>query len=135
MTFFQLLLFAFLSMGICFFKFCWIILLPSHFTETKIYVKLESKAGSAAHTLRFMLNLNLKLGTLHTALSSKVWCRLHKMESSIWKLLLKNQDENKNRNNESYEFTHYSPDLIKPSYIFHFSLSNTYISDPKREYR
>ena len=135
MTFFQLLLLAFLSMGICFFKFRWIILLPSHFTETKIYIKLESKGGNAEHTLRFMLKLILNLGTLHIALSSKVWYRLHRMESSIWKLILKNQDKNKNRNTESYEFTQYSLDLIKPSYNFHFSLSNTYISDPKREYR
>ena len=46
---------------------------------------------------------------------------------------MKNQDENKNRGNEFYEFIHYIVDLIVLLYIFHFSLSNTYISDPKRD--
>ena len=47
---------------------------------------------------------------------------------------MKNRGENKNRNNESYEFIQYIADLIGPLHIFHFSLSNTYISDPKKEY-
>ena len=48
---------------------------------------------------------------------------------------MKNQGENKNKNNNSHEFFHYIADLIGPLYIFRFSLSKTYISDPKREYK
>ena len=38
-----------LFMCICIFEFCSIK--PSHFTESKIYVKLDPKAAEAAHTL------------------------------------------------------------------------------------
>ena len=34
---------------------------------------------------------------------------------------------------DSHEFIHYITDLIRFLYIFHFSLSNTYISGQKRE--
>ena len=44
---------------------------------------------------------------------------------------MKNPVENKNRNNKFHEFIHCIADhLIGP---LDFSLSNTYISDPKRE--
>ena len=47
---------------------------------------------------------------------------------------MKNRGENKNRKNRFYEFIHYVADLIVPYYIFHFSLSSKYVSDPKRRY-
>ena len=47
---------------------------------------------------------------------------------------MKNQSENKNINNESHEYINYFADLIGILYIFHFSMRNTYISDPKRAY-
>ena len=46
---------------------------------------------------------------------------------------MKNQTENRNRSNEFREFIHYIAGLIGPSYICHFSLSNTNISDLERE--
>ena len=73
---------------------------PSNFTETKIYVKLD-------------LNLDCKYCTL---LSSKVWYHLLKMKLSILKKfstsnkIMKNQGENKSRNNTSgsLEFIHFT---------------------------
>ena len=47
---------------------------------------------------------------------------------------MENQGENKHKNN-SHGFIHYIADLIGPLYIFRFSLSKTYISEPKREYK
>ena len=47
---------------------------------------------------------------------------------------MKNEGENENKN-KSHKFIHYLADLIGPLYIFCFSLSNTYISNPKREYK
>ena len=46
---------------------------------------------------------------------------------------MKTKSGNKNRNNLSNEFIHYIVDLIGPLYILHFSLSDTFVSDPKRE--
>lgn len=45
---------------------------------------------------------------------------------------MENQGENKNKNHESHEFIHCNDGLIRPSHIFRFSLSNKYISNPKR---
>ena len=47
---------------------------------------------------------------------------------------MKNQSENKNINNESHEYFNYFADLMGILYIFHFSMRDTYISDPKRAY-
>ena len=49
--------------------------------------------------------------------------------------IMKNQGERKTKTTstiESHGFTYYIADLSGSVYIFHFSLSNTYISDPKR---
>ena len=48
---------------------------------------------------------------------------------------MKNQSENKNRSKVSPEFIHFIADMTGPLHIFHFSLSNTYISDLKREHQ
>ena len=45
---------------------------------------------------------------------------------------MKTKSGNKNRNDLNNEFIHYIVDLIGPLYILHFSLSNSFISDPKR---
>ena len=47
---------------------------------------------------------------------------------------MKTQVQIKNGKIESHEFIDFSADLIELSYISHFSLSNTYVSDRKREY-
>ena len=47
---------------------------------------------------------------------------------------MKTQVQIKNGNIESHEFIDFIVDLIGYSYIFHFSLSNTYVSDRKREH-
>ena len=47
---------------------------------------------------------------------------------------MKNTGEYKNRSNEFHKIIQYIADLIGPLYICHFSLSITYISDPKRKY-
>ena len=47
---------------------------------------------------------------------------------------MKNQGENINGSNESHELIRYIANLIGYLYIFHFSMSSTYISDLKREY-
>ena len=67
-----------------------------------------------------MLNFTLRLQTLHTLLSSKLWYHLLTVELY--------------GSNLSHEFIHYIADLIKPLHIFIFLLRITYISDPKREY-
>ena len=54
----------------------------------------------------------------------------HRKNSNV---AMKNKGENNNRSNLSHEFIQYIVDLIRPLYIFRFSLGNTYISDPKRE--
>ena len=67
-----------------------------------------------------MLNLTLRLQTLHTLLSSKFWYHLLTIElfrSNLW-----------------HKIIQYIADLIEPLYIFDFSLRITYISDLKREY-
>ena len=51
-----------------------------------------------------------------------------------WNETMKNHCESKNKSNVFNEFIHYPADLIRPLHIFHVSLSNTYISDSKREY-
>lgn len=48
---------------------------------------------------------------------------------------MKNEDENKNKNNESYEFIHSINDMLGPLYIFRFSMSNRHTLYPKREYK
>ena len=48
---------------------------------------------------------------------------------------MKIQEENKNGNSESQEFIHYIDNLIEPLHNFYFSLSNTYTSDLKEEYK
>lgn len=48
--------------------------------------------------------------------------------------IMKNQGENINGSNESHELIRYIANLIGYLYIFHFSMSSTYISDLKREY-
>ena len=56
----------------------------------------------------------------------------------LWQSLnktMKNQGENKSKINELHDYIHYIANLIGPFYIFCFLLSNTYISDPKREYK
>ena len=68
-----------------------------------------------------MSNLTLRLQTLHTLLSSKLWY--------IYSQL------NLYRINLSHEFIHYIVNLIESLYIFQYSLRITYISDPKREYK
>ena len=47
----------------------------------------------------------------------------------------KNQDENKKRNRKFHGFIHYISGLIGPLCICPFSLSNTFIFDPKKEYQ
>ena len=47
---------------------------------------------------------------------------------------MKTQVQIKNGKIESHEFIDFIADLIELSYISHFSLSNTYVSDRKREY-
>ena len=73
--------------------------------------------------------------------TSKLWYHLLTMELSVFgnhqgtsNKKMKNQGENNNKN-KSHEFIQYIADLIGPLYTFRFSLSNTYISDPKREYK
>ena len=82
------------------------------------------------------------LQPLHTLLSPELWYRLLTMRLSILgnnqqtsNKTMKNQGENKNRSKESPEFIHFIADMTGPLHIFHFSLSNTYISDLKREYQ
>ena len=64
-----------------------------------------------------MFNLTLRLETLHTLLSSKLWYQVLTIELY--------------RSNLSHEFIHYISDLIGHLYIFHFLLRITYISDSK----
>ena len=47
---------------------------------------------------------------------------------------MKNQGESKTKD-KTNEFIHYIADLIGPLYIFRFSLSDTYISNSKKEYK
>ena len=46
---------------------------------------------------------------------------------------MKNQEKIKKRGNESHEFIYCIGNPIGSLYVFHFSLSNTYISDSKRD--
>ena len=48
---------------------------------------------------------------------------------------MKNKGENKNKCNESDEFIHYIVDPMEPLYVFRFSSSKEYISDPKALYK
>ena len=73
----------------------------SHFTETKIYFKIDPKAANTA------------------LWSSKIWYHLFKMELKQTPKIMENQEvENKNRNNEfdSHEFIHFIADVIEPLY-------------------
>ena len=48
---------------------------------------------------------------------------------------MKNKGENKIKSNESDEFIHYIVDPMEPLYVFRFSFSKEYISDPKTLYK
>ena len=96
-----------LSMCLCFFF---------NFIEWRFLISLK---------LRSMLNLTLRLQTLHTFLSSKLWHHLLIIELY--------------RSNFSHEFIHCIADLIEPLYICHFHweshiflilIENVYITNP-----
>ena len=77
-------------MFICFFNVYWIK--PTHFTETKIYFKLDPKAANTAYMiLRFIALINLAFTSPDQNLSifffatSKLWYHLLTMESSIFR--------------------------------------------------
>ena len=78
--------------------------------------------------LRSTLNLTLRVQKPHSFLSSKPLTY-----NGI--ICLRKSSENKNISNELHEFIHNIGDLMRPLCICHFSLSNTHISDPKREYK
>ena len=80
-----------------------------------------------------MLSFTQRLQTLHTLLSSKLWCHLLTIKSILgnnWEnstKSMKNQSENKNCSYEFHQFIHDIADLTGPLCIFYFSIQSLLI--------
>ena len=97
----------FLSLCICIYEFYSIK--PCHFTETKIYVKLDSKDAKTASSY------HIKPGTIY-AQWNYLTLKNHQQTPNKIK---QNQDEKKKKRNRnstfySHEFIHFIADLIRP---------------------